>query len=59
MINKNTPRYPTNFTYRIAISFHKCHSSDLIFKIITKMKIQENRTAILKVVNQIVMTLTA
>ena len=28
-MNKNTARYPANFTERIATSVHKCHSSHL------------------------------
>ena len=57
MVDKNTPRYPAIFIYRIAISVHKCYSSDLIFKIIIEMQIQGNRTTILKVVSKIGMTL--
>ena len=40
MTNKNAPRYPANFTYKITIIVHKCHSSDLIFKIIIEIQVQ-------------------
>ena len=40
MMNKNTQRYPTNFTFKIVIIVRKCHSSDLIFKIIMEIKVQ-------------------
>ena len=57
MMNKNTQRYPTNFTDRIAISVHKCHSSPLIFKIIMQIQVHGKLTTTLKVIRQIVMTL--
>ena len=57
MMNKNTPRYSENFIDRIAISVPKCHSSDLIFKIIMEIHVRGNLTTVLKVASQIVMTL--
>ena len=57
MMKRNTPRYSANYTLRIAISLHECHSSDLIFKIIMEIQVHGNRTTVHKVVNQIVMTL--
>ena len=40
IMNKNTQRYPTNFTFKIAIIVRKCHTSDLIFKIIMEIQVQ-------------------
>ena len=56
-MKKNAPRYAVNYTHRIAISVHKCHSSDLIFKIIMEIQFQVNLTTVLKVIRQTVMTL--
>ena len=56
-MNKNTPRYPTNFSDRSVISIHKCHSSYLIFQIIMEIQVHENRTTILEMISQLVMTL--
>ena len=56
MVNKNTPRQSTNCTNRIGISVLKCHSLDLIIKIIMETQVQWNLTTVLKVVKQIVMT---
>ena len=55
-MNKNTPHYSANCTNRIGISVRKCHSSDLIIKIILEIQVQ-GFTKVLKVVRQIVMTL--
>ena len=57
MMNKNTPRYSANYTNRIGISVRKCHSSDLIIKIIMEIQVQGNLNEVLRVVRQIVMTL--
>ena len=57
MMNKNIPHYSANYTNRIGILVRKCHSSDLILKIIMKIQVQGNHTAVLKLVSQIVMTL--
>ena len=54
-MNKNAPCYAANYTHRIAISVYKCHSSDLIFKIIMEIQVQVNITTVLKVIT--VMTL--
>ena len=54
MMNKNKPRC-VNYTNRIGISVRKCHSSDLIVKIIMEIQVQGNLTTVLKVVSQIVM----
>ena len=56
-MNKNAPCYAANYTHRIAISVYKCHSSDLIFKIIMEIQVQVNITTVLKVIRQTVMTL--
>ena len=57
MMSKNTAHFSANYTYKIAISVHKCHSPDLIFKIIMKIKVQLNLTTVLKVIRRIVITL--
>ena len=57
MMNKNKPRCSANYTNRIGISVRKCHSSDLIVKIIMEIQVQGNLTTVLKVVSQIVITL--
>ena len=58
MVNKkNTPRYSVNYTNKIRISVRKCHSSDLILKIIMEAQVQGNLTAVLRMVSQIVMAL--
>ena len=56
-MNKNTPRYPTNFSDRSVISIHKCHSSHLFFQIIMEIQVHGNRTTILEMISQLVMTL--
>ena len=40
-MNKNTPTCSSNYTHRIGVSVHKCHSSELIFKIIIQIQFQE------------------
>ena len=49
-MSKNTTGYSANCTHVIAISVHKCHLPDLIFKIIMEMQVQGNLTTVLKVV---------
>ena len=51
MMNKNTPRYPANFTDRSVISVLRCHRSHLIFKIIMKILVHGSLTTILKVLS--------
>ena len=46
IMNKNASRYPANSTHRSAISVEKCHSSDLIFKIIMEIQVHGNLTII-------------
>ena len=56
-MNKNAAHLSANYTHKIAISVHKCHSPDLIFKIIMKIKVQLNLTTVLKVIRRIMITL--
>ena len=56
MMNKNASHFSANYAHRIAISFQRCHSSDLIFKIIIEIQVQWNFITYLKVVSEIVMT---
>ena len=56
-MNKNAAHFSANYTHKIAISVHKCHSPDLIFKIIMKIKVQLNLTTVIKVIRRIMITL--